>query len=243
MSARSRTAPAPIVAAAVAAVVALLAIVTAGCTPAKHAAPQPSPSIGSSTAVVTPAPASSASAAAAPRLPAGCPELLPLAKVQQALGVGLLGQVTYLKAAPVPTSGRTGRVTCGYGTPVAASASPSHGVSASPAATPLVQASYITYVDAKTAAARVDTTVQADGATSVITQIKVNGKPAAVLVGPKWNELLMADGSRTIVIVVSPVVLSAAKAVPALTAMAEVMLQFGVPKAVSSSAASSGGAL
>jgi hypothetical protein len=49
------------------------------------------------------------------------------------------------------------------------------------------------------------------------------------LLGPQWNELVMADGARTIVVEVSPTVLPAAKAPGALAVMAEAMLKFGSP--------------
>ena len=167
-----------------------------------------------------------------PLLPKGCPALLPLSVVEQALGVSLLGEVTYLRAAPVPQSGRTGRVTCGYGTPTA---SASGTAAPSAAGSPLVQASYITYVDAKTAATRVALTVQTDGASAGINKVTVDGKPASVLIGKSWNELVMADGSRTIVVEASPTVLAAAKAPGALEAMAAIMLRFGQPSGASGS--------
>jgi len=195
-------------------------------------------------APVSPAASAPASAVAAV-LPAGCAQLLSLQAVEQSLGVALLGGVTYLRAAAVPQSGRTGRVTCGYGTPmVTPSASP--GSSAQPTPTPrgspLVQASYITYVDATTAKDRVALTVQTDGASSTVTKVDVNGNPAAVLTGPQWSELLMSDGARTIVVVAQPSILPAPKATAALIAMAKVMLSFGAPaasQAVSPSAAAS----
>jgi hypothetical protein len=193
-------------------------------------APAPSPSPGSS--------------AAAAALPAGCPQLLPLASVEQAIGAGLLGQVTYLRAAPVPQSGRTGRVTCGYGVPVR-TPPPVGTVQAAPtpvaAAQPLLSASYITYVDAKTAAARVALTVQTDGAGAVVTPAKVDGVPASVLIGSKSSELVMSDGARTIVLVASPEILTAGKAASALEAMAAIMLDFGRPAAPSSAATGPGG--
>ncbi len=219
----------------VAIVVATLGL-AAGCSKG-HGAATTTPS--SSLPVVTssgPAssPAPSPSTSAPPSLPVGCSQLLPLQAVQQALGVGVPGKVTYLRAAPVPASGRTGRVTCGYGVPIGSGASGSP--SASPTGPPLVEVSYITYTDAKTAAGRVSLTVQHDGQTATITKVTVGGQPAWVLVGKQWNELLMADGARTLVVEVSPSILPAAKAPAALSAMAAKMLQFGA------SAGASGGA-
>jgi hypothetical protein len=209
------------------AAVALVTLVAAtGCS--SHNASAPTPSLS------TPPPSTSAPAPSAqhstqptnagPVLPAGCSQLLPLQAVQDALGVGVVGKVTYLKAAPVPQSGRTGRVTCGYGAPGGTgSASPS---GAAPSGAPLVQVSYITYTDAATAAGRVTLTVQHDGQSATISKATVDGAPAWVLVGKVWDELVMADGARTIVVEVSPSILSPEKAPVALTAMATTMLKF-----------------
>jgi hypothetical protein len=155
--------------------------------------------------------------------------------------------VNYLKAAPVPQSGRTGRVTCSYGNttgPVTPPPSPSKSASssASPKATPpssLLQISYITYVDAKTAAARVQTTVETDGASAVVTDVTVSGKPANVLIGPTSSELLMSDGARTIVVVASSTVLTPDKAPAGLESIATAMLKFDRPTPSPSAAGSS----
>jgi hypothetical protein len=183
------------------------------------------------------------SSPSAPVLPAGCSQLLPLGTLEKILGFGILGQVNYLKAAPVPQSGRTGRVTCSYGNstgeiPVSPTASPSKG-SASPAPPPLLQISYITYVDAKTAAARVQTTVEADGASAVVTDVTVSGKPAEVLIGSTSSELVMSDGARTIVVVALATVLTPDKAPAGLESIAQAMLKFGQAPASPSAAGTS----
>lgn len=173
-------------------------------------------------------------------MPADCPHLLPLGAVEQAVGKPLYGQVTYLRAAPVPKSGRTGRVTCGYGTaskPDVAAATDTSSPTSSPtsaatgAVKPLIEASYITYVDEATAKDRVALTVQHDGATSTVSKVDVHGIQASVLIGPQWHELLMSDGARTIVVVMAPSVMQAVKAPAALVAMATIMLKFGAPAA------------
>jgi hypothetical protein len=236
--------------------VVLAATALVGCHGSPHATPTPSaaPAVTASTTgtAVAPSPAAgatgfapgsaaaaSSSAAAAPVLPANCPELLPLPSVEQAIGAGLLGAVSYLKAAAVPQSGRTGRVTCGYGVPFR-TPPPVGTVQAAPTpiagAQPLLSASYITYVDAKTAASRVALTVQTDGAGAAITPATVRGLAASVLVGTASSELVMSDGARTIVLVASPEILTAAKAPAALEAMAAIMLRFGQPAAGSAPA-------
>jgi len=183
-----------------------------------------------------------------PVLPAGCSQLLPLGTLERILGFGILGQVNYLKAAPVPQSGRTGRVTCTYGTapgvvaPTTASPTPTGGTptgatptGATPtgakptgaAAVPLVQVSYITYIDASTAAGRVQTTVQADGASAAVTSVVVSGKPAYILIGPTSSELVMSDAARTVVVELSPTLVTSDKAPAALEGIAAAMLRFG----------------
>jgi hypothetical protein len=221
-----------------AALAAGLAVASAACTSHGKKVGVPPPPSSAPVASATPSePLASSSAPPEAVLPKGCSQLLPLAVVQQALGVGLIGGVTYLRAAPVPQSGRTGRVTCGYGTPMSSPAA--SGVSPTPTGKPLVEASYITYVDAKTAAGRLALTVQNDGATSTIHKITVSGKPASVLTGKQWNELLMADGARTLVVVVQPSVLTADKAPAALAAMAAKMLTFGAASSAPAPASAS----
>jgi hypothetical protein len=226
-----------------------LAVGVAGCTTKTTSTP-PAPVTSHILASTTPPPAASPTASVAssspsptaPVLPAGCSQLLPLGTLEKILGFGILGQVNYLKAAPVPQSGRTGRVTCSYGNstgelPVSPAASPSGKTTASPAPAPLLQVSYITYVDAKTAAARVQTTVEADGAAAVVTDVTVSGKPANVLIGSNSSELVMSDGARTIVAVASSTVLTSDKAPAGLEAIAAAMLRFDRPAPASASAA------
>jgi hypothetical protein len=218
-------------------------VLVAGCSGHKRAAgPTPSLSFPPTTAPAsTSAPATSAAPAAA-ALPRDCAQLVSLSDVQRILGVGLVGSVTYLKAAPVPQSGRTGRVTCGYGTPTT---TPKATGTSSPtpvaSGTPLVRLSYITYTDAATAKSRVALTVTTDAKTGTLTTTKVGGVDASVIVGSPWDELLMADGARTFVVEVSPATVSAAKAPAVLQQLAAAMQHFGAPSSApaSASAASS----
>ncbi|HEY0871556.1 MAG TPA: hypothetical protein VGD55_14250 [Acidothermaceae bacterium] len=232
--------------------VALVAVCVTGCTTTKSGT-APTPVVSHSIAPTSPPPpvasetasvgSSASSSPSAPVLPSGCSQLLPLGTLEKILGFGILGQVNYLKAAPVPQSGRTGRVTCSYGNsigqiPASPAASPSKA-SASPAPPPLLQISYITYVDAKTAASRVQATVEADGASAVVTDVTVNGKPANVLIGSTSSELVMSDGARTIVVVALATVLTPDKAADGLESIAEAMLRFGQPPASPSPASTS----
>jgi hypothetical protein len=189
----------------------------------------------------------------APVLPAGCSQLLPLGTLETILGFGILGQVNYLKAAPVPQSGRTGRVTCTYGTAPGAPSPTAGGPtvtpsasgpkpSATPAPVPLVQVSYITYTDASTAAGRVQTTIEADGASAAVSNVSVSGKPAFILIGPTSAELVMSDLARTIVVVLSPTLVTSDKAPAALEGIAAAMLRFGVTAKPSASPSAGGSA-
>ena len=236
---------------------------TACTTKAKPILPPPVVSDSSSAATPTVAPTPTVAAAStsssvsaspsAPVLPAGCSQLLPLGTLETILGFGILGQVNYLKAAPVPQSGRTGRVTCTYGTAPGAPTPTATGPSvkpspsgakptATPAPVPLVQVSYITYVDASTAAGRVQTTIEADGAGAAVSNVSVSGKPAYILIGPTSSELLMSDGARTVVVELSPTLVTSDKAPAALEAIAAAMLRFGKPASASASPSAGGSA-
>jgi hypothetical protein len=218
----------------------------------------PTPTVAAAASV----PAASVSASpSGPVLPAGCSALLPLGTLESILGFGILGQVNYLKAAPVPQSGRTGRVTCTYGTAPGAAAptapaaptptptstakptgKPTAKPTASPTPVPLVQVSYITYTDASTAAGRVQTTIEADGASATVSNVSVSGKAAYILIGPTSSELVMSDLARTIVVELSPTLVTSDKAPAALEGIAAAMLRFGVPAAASASPSAGGSA-
>jgi hypothetical protein len=232
---------------------------TACTSKAKPILPAPVVSQSSSAApTVAPTPtvagaSASSSVSASPSaavLPAGCSQLLPLGTLEGILGFGILGTVNYLKAAPVPQSGRTGRVTCTYGTapgaavPTAPSPTPtSTGAKpTTPAPVPLVQVSYITYTDASTAAGRVQTTIEADGASAAVSNVSVSGKPAFILIGPTSSELVMSDLARTFVVELSPTLVTSDKAPAALEAIAAAMLRFGVPVQPSVSPSAGGSA-
>ncbi len=200
---------------------AVLALTLAGCGGSPKPAgpsvsllpPEPSES-------QTPEPPASPTAEASTFLPAACNQLLPPGTVDTALGGHLAGETTFLKAAPLPASGRTGRVTCGYGVTVAADGTKSP---------PLVEASYITYTDAATAAHRVDLTIAKDKAAgATATEVEVNGKPATVLTSQAASVLVMADGTRTLVLSVDATLVAAGSTTPMVT-MATAMLTVGPP--------------
>jgi hypothetical protein len=102
-----------------------------------------------------------------------------------------------------------------------------------------VQVSYITYVDASTAAGRVQTTIEADSASAAVSNVSVSGKPAYILIGPATSELVMSDSARTIVVELSPALVTPDKAPAAMEAIAAAMLRFGPPVPASAASASS----
>ena len=92
---------------------------------------------------------------------------------------------------------------------------------------PLVQVSYITYVDASTAAGRVQMTIEADAGGAAVSSVSVSGKPAYILIGPTSSELVMSDAARTVVVELSPTLITSDKAPAVLEGIAAAMLHFG----------------
>lgn len=197
----------------------LLALAACGGSP-KSVGPSVSLLPQEPTESATAEPSETATADASPYLPAACNQLLPLGTVDSALGGHLAGETSFLKAAPLPASGRTGRITCGYGVTVGADGTKSP---------PLVEVSYITYVDATTASHRVDLTINnSKTAGSTVTDVQVSGKPAAVLTNQTASVLVMGDGNRTLVVSVDASLVAAGSTAP-LIAMATAMLAVGPP--------------
>jgi hypothetical protein len=149
-------------------------------------------------------------------LPA-CPHLVTDDDVANALGKAPTGTDTYVRAAPLPQIGRTGRVTCGFGV----QAKPDG--TKSPAA---VEASLMTYTDVATAGRRVDAAVTSDkGAGAKVSQVTVDGRPGSVDVATDGTAtLLLADGNRTVVITLAANAVPPDKAQGVLTTLARVML-------------------
>lgn len=221
-------------------------VVSQSSSAAPTVAPTPTVAAASTSSSVSASPSG-------PVLPAGCSQLLPLGTLETILGFGILGQVNYLKAAPVPQSGRTGRVTCTYGTAPGAPGATATAPTVTPtpsgakptaaaAPVPLVQVSYITYTDASTAAGRVQTTIEADGASAAVSNVSVSGKPAFILIGPTSSELVMSDLARTIVVELSPTLVTSDKAPAALEGIAAAMLHFGQRPSASASPSAGGSA-
>jgi hypothetical protein len=146
-----------------------------------------------------------------------CPHLVTDDDVAHALGKAPGGTDTFVRAAPLPQIGRTGRVTCGF------------GVQANPDGSktpPAVEASLMTYTDTAAAGRRVDAAVQSDKAAGAkVSQVTVSGRPASVDVATNGAAtLLLADGNRTIVITLAPNAVPPDKAQAVLTTLAGTIL-------------------
>jgi hypothetical protein len=150
-----------------------------------------------------------------PILPKSCNELLSRLAVNTALGQHFTGEGDFLNAAPLPSIGRTGRVTCGYGVTTDAAGKKSS----------MVEASYITYKDSETASARLDLTVANDQkAGATVTDVEVAGQPAFVLTSEQASVLVMAETSHTYVVHVDASLIAAGSTAP-LVAIATTMVQ------------------
>jgi hypothetical protein len=115
--------------------------------------------------------------------------MLPFTDLDRALGRPLFGQTVYVQGVPLPSIGRTGRVTCRYGLP---------RDRRGPAP---VEVGVSTYTDAAAAERRVRATVaeqRGQGGTS--REATVRGLPATLLGGPTTVTLVLAQGSRTVAV-------------------------------------------
>jgi hypothetical protein len=148
----------------------LLAGCSGGTTPAADSTPHVSPS-----APKTYTPAEGPTEAAS-QLPATCDQILSESALSTAFGTTLSTDDDYGNYAPLPSIGRTGRVTCGFGIGI-----DEYGNATAPAVTVSI-ATYDTETDA---VARAQDTVGSDlsaGASS--SQVSVSGHPATVVVEP-----------------------------------------------------------
>jgi hypothetical protein len=109
-------------------------------------------------------------------LPKTCSAILTEANLQTAFGSPQSGDNTYGTYAPLPSIGRTGRVTCGFGI----------GIDEMGNATdPAVTVSVITYTTAQEALTRLNATIGSSvGRGSTSQSASVGGHPATILVEP-----------------------------------------------------------
>jgi hypothetical protein len=196
--------------------VALVTLAAAGCssggnsgTPSGSGSPS-----GSGGASGTPTPTATRAAAA---LPGSCQSLLPLIDLDEALGVPMVGQTTFIKGVAEPKIKRTGRITCRYGiVKVGGKSKPAKlevGVSA--------------YTDDAAATQRVESTVtdlRSSGAAP--NDVQVNGVSAKILtVSGGAATMVAGTGSRTVVISIAAKVVKPANTVKVLTAIGTIALK------------------
>ena len=146
----------------------------------------------------TPKPTSSTS------LRGDCPAVLPVVTVDRAVGKPLPGTTSFIVNLPDATIGQVERINCRYG--LAA-----RKVTAKPSL-PLVEASVSLYDTAAHAAARVAATRETwreHGASPHA--VTVAGHPAVVLTGYGSPLLVLGVGARTVVVSVSPTLVTAAR--------------------------------
>jgi hypothetical protein len=191
-------------------VVVMVVLALAGCSaPAEEPAARgraPSPT-------VAPAPTPAGAPSPTPlAFPQSCAELVPTAAVLAAVARPLPGPPTYLYAGPLPDVGRTSRVTCGYG-------------GGDP---PAVEVSRIGYVDAATAAGRIDRTVaDANAQGERVSPQPVAGGDGWVLAGPERTTLVTARDASTVVVSVRRGVVPATAVPSVLDEVATAVLQVG----------------
>jgi hypothetical protein len=196
--------------------VALVVLAAAGCssggnsgTPSSSASPS-----GSAGASGTPTPTATSTVVA---LPDSCQGLLPLIDLDEALGVPMIGQTTFIKGVAEPKIKRTGRVTCRYGIVKV-------GKKSKP---PKLEVGISTYTDEAAATHRVETTVtdlRSSGAAP--SDVQVNGVPAKILtVSGGAATMVVGTGSRTVVISLAAKVVKPANTVKVLTAIGTIALK------------------
>lgn len=201
---------------------AVLLLALAGCTgPGTPPASSPTASRPlTATGVPTATPTPTASAA---RLPTSCAALLPVTAVTRAVGQPVQGRTTYLSAAPVPQSGRTGRVTCGYGVTTGPDGKDTP---------PVVEASLIAYVDAGAAQRQLDVTLTAaQGRGNTLAQVTVAGGPAYVLTDPSSATLVLRRDAYTVVVTVLAAAAPADRVQGVLVDLAATLLTTALPAA------------
>ena len=127
-----------------------------------------------------------------PNLPAGCDQMLPFTDLDHALGRPLFGPSRYVLGVAEPSIGRTGRVTCQFGLQPNG-----HGAAA-------LEVGVSTYKDADSANERVAATVAALRSTATSQRSATVAGQQAVLIGTKKdNNLVVAQGDRTVAVTIA----------------------------------------
>jgi hypothetical protein len=179
--------------------------------------PAPATATSTTTASPTAAPASPAGSNVVPRR---CGDMVATSAVLDAVGVPVQGSTSYVYAGPVPSSGRTARITCGYG------AEP--GPDGQPA--PKVTLTINGYEDAANVRRRLDITVaEAQQQGQQVQALDLEGRPGYVLRNAHDVSYIVGDGSRTIVVTMVLGLVPAENEQAVLTKLASAMVASGQP--------------
>ncbi|HSK25807.1 MAG TPA: hypothetical protein VK894_02735 [Jiangellales bacterium] len=181
---------------ALAATVGACLVVLAGCADGEPTSADLPFSTGDPPQTFTAAPAPGDPAAEQPPapVPESCGDLVSTTGVVQVLAVPLSGSGTFVYAGPIPESGRTARITCGYGVVTGPDGVPSP---------PAVEITLNGYVDEPTAVARLEASVETGRAQGdTVEAADLDGRPGYVLTGAEDASYLVGDGARTLVVTV-----------------------------------------
>jgi hypothetical protein len=151
-------------------------------------------------------------------VPRNCGDMVATSAVLDALGVPLPGSTSYVYAGPVPSSGRTARITCGYGV--------EPGTDGQPA--PKVTLTINGYADAASVRRRLDITVaEAQQQGQQVQALDLEGRSGYVLKNAQDVSYIVGDGSRTIVVTMVLGLVPAESEQAVLTKLASAMVASG----------------
>jgi hypothetical protein len=135
-----------------------------------------------------------------------------------AVGVPLQGSTSYVFAGPVPSSGRTARITCGYGVEPGPDGNP----------VPKVTLTINGYTDAATVRRRLDITLaEAQQQGQQVQALDLEGRSGYVLKNAEDVSYIVGDGSRTIVVTMVLGLVPAENEQAVLTKLASVIVAPG----------------
>jgi hypothetical protein len=138
--------------------------------------------------------------------------------VLDAVGVPLQGSTSYVYAGPIPSSGRTARITCGYGVEAGPDGKP----------VPKVTLTINGYADAASVRRRLDITVaEAQQQGQQVHALDLEGRPGYVLRNAEDVSYIVGDGSRTIVVTMVLGLVTTENEQAVLTKLASAMLASG----------------
>jgi hypothetical protein len=204
-------------------VVCALAVALVGCSggggddnPFADLSPPPTATApGTPTASPTSAPASPPGSNVVPRR---CSDTVATSVVVGAVGVPLQGSTSYVYAGPVPSSGRTARITCGYGV--------EPGPDGQPA--PKVTLTINGYADGANVRRRLDITVaEAQQRGQQVQALDLDGRSGYVLRDAADVSYIVGDGARTIVVTIVLGLVPAESEHEVLTKLASAMVASG----------------